>query len=273
MNTIYESFLNGHKRFGTSKEQVGAHALKCDISLIKENVIIAPTMRADIFKNLGASIDTIYDKYHILSNIKINDLEFTFITTGIGAPNVVDIVLALGVKQKKNLLFIGSVGSLDKNIDIGSIVIPDYSICGDGVCRYLTGKSLKDSDTFGEKYYPNLNLYNLVCESSKSICEKHSIPFFTVHNFSIDNIFTQYSFIDEILNLGSQVIEMETASVFRASELCGINSAAIFHVSDNTITNKSLYSGRSPEDKAKKGYSRYVVTPEILLNVLNKLSK
>lgn len=272
MNKIYESFINGHKRFGTSQNEAGSHALKCDVGLIRKNVIIAPTMKAEIFKDLGAQINTIYNKYHVLSNVKVNNLEFTFITTGIGAPNVVDIVLALGVTSCKNLLFIGSVGSLDKDIDIGSIVIPEYSICGDGVCRYLTGKNLKDSNTFGEKYYPNKNLYELVCHSSKNICSKNSIPFYTVHNFSIDNIFTQYSFIDEILELGSNVIEMETASVFRASELCNINSCAIFHVSDNTINKKSLYSGRSSADKERKDYSRYVITPEILLDVLEKLN-
>ncbi|WCM71504.1 hypothetical protein LZD60_11720 [Clostridium perfringens] len=31
----------------------------------------------------------------------------------------------------------GSVGALDEKINIGDIIVPTLSVCGDGVCRYL----------------------------------------------------------------------------------------------------------------------------------------
>mgnify|MGYP005784559801 FL=1 len=271
MNEIYKKLLNGHQRFGTSINMVSSHKLKCDISLIKENVVLAPTMTYEFWKDFNAEITPIYSKYHSISNIKIQDIEFTFITTGVGASNLVDIVLALGVTSCKNIIFIGSVGSLEKDINIGDIVIPEFSICGDGVCKYLTGKPLKDSNTYGQKYFPNKTLYDLTVNATNKICKVENITWHVAKNFSVDTIFAQFAYIDEIKDLGSNVIEMETSALFRASEICGIRSCAIFCVSDNTVNNKSLYSGRSSLDKEKKGYSRYVVTPKIVLNLLNNL--
>ena len=65
---------------------------------------------------------------------------------------------------------------------------------------------------------------------------------------------------------------METSVLFRASEITGIKATSIFAVSDNTVRNKSLYSGRSIKDKEAKGFSRYHVTSEIVMEILKKLS-
>lgn len=273
MKKEYKKLLEGHKRFGTSIDMVSNHKLKCDVSLIQENVILAPTMSCEFWKDFDAEITPIYKKYHSISNIKVKDMKFTFITTGVGAPNLVDIVLALGTTKCKNIIFIGSVGSINKDINIGDIVIPKYSICGDGVCKYLTGKKLKESDTFGKKYFPNKELFNLTVEVTKKICEQEKKPYHIAKNFSVDTIFAQFAHIDEIKELGSDVIEMETAALFRASEICNIRATAIFCVSDNSVNKKSLYSGRNEEDKRKKGYSRYIITPKIVLELINKLKE
>lgn len=271
MNKIYEQLLNGHKHFGTNVSDVSKHKFKFDISLIEENVIIAPTMTCDFFETFKAEITPLYDKHYSISNIKINNIKFTYITTGIGASNLVDIVLALGTTNCKNILFIGSVGSLEKDINIGDIILPKCSICGDGVCKYLTGKPLKDSYVFGERFFPNENLFNLSINVTKKICEEENLTFHIVNNFSVDTIFAQFAHIDEIKDLGSNVIEMETAALFRAAEICNIKSCAILCVSDNIVKNKSLYSGRSDEDKKRKGYARYIITPKIILNMLKEL--
>ncbi len=268
MNSIYKKLIEGHKRYGTTIEDITKHCLDTDASLIKENVVIAPTMKYEFWKDYGAEITVLHNGYHIFSNIKVKNKEFTFITTGIGAPNLVDIVLGLGTTNCKNIIFIGSVGSLDEKINIGDIVIPKYSICGDGVCKYLTGKPIKNSYVYGEKYYPNKELFNKTIESTKSICEKQNISWHIAENFSVDTIFAQFAHVDEIKKLGSRVIEMETASLFRASEICNIKATAIFCVSDNTVNKKSLFSGRTQKDKQKKGYSRYIITPEIVLDIL-----
>ena len=75
--------------------------------------------------------------------IKSEICDITYIKTGIGAPVFMDALLALGVTKCKNIIFVGSVGSLDEDIGIGDIVIPQYSICGDGASRYIASDTLK----------------------------------------------------------------------------------------------------------------------------------
>lgn len=70
-------------------------------------------------------------------NIHNGNIKITYIKTGIGAPVLMDSLLSLGVTACKRIIFIGSVGSLDENISIGDIVIPEYSVCGDGASRYI----------------------------------------------------------------------------------------------------------------------------------------
>ena len=151
------------------------------------------------------------------------------------------------------------------------MVIPEYSVCGDGVCRYLTGKPLKESNTFGDKYYPDKELTNIALDTVKNICTKENISYHVAQNFSVDTIFAQFAHIDEIRSLGCNVIEMETAALFRAAQICNKKATAVFCVSDNSLTNKSLYSGRNENDKKLKGHSRYVITPKILLEILKML--
>lgn len=58
---------------------------------------------------------------------------------------------------------------LDQKINIGDIVIPDYSICGDGVSRYLKGGTLHENDPYGMKAYPDKNLTEKLNIISKEI--------------------------------------------------------------------------------------------------------
>lgn len=270
MNPIYEKLIEGHAKYGTTREKVASY-LRVDPNLIKKNVVIAPTMTYDCFNEYNPIVTELYSKYHSITNLKIDDVEFTFITTGMGAPIFTDIVLGLGVTPCENILFIGSVGALNEKINIGDIIIPNCSITGDGISKYLTMDNLKQANTFGEKTYPNKELYDLCCDVSKKICEKNNVSWHSLQNFSIDTIFAQFAYIEEIKNMGCDTIEMETSALFRASEIAELKACSIFTVSDNTIKNKSLYSGIKQKDKEAKHYGRYKLTPLIILEILKKL--
>ena len=171
-----------------------------------------------------------------------------------------DYILSLGVTKCNNLVFIGSAGSLDENIKIGDVVIPEYSICGDGASRYLN-KNLEDE--FLKKEYPSKELTkNLI-----AILEKENIRYHNVPNFSIDTIFAQFCHIDKIIELGAKKIEMETANLFKCNELLKINVTAIFCISDNTILNKSLFNGRTLEEKEYRHRIRNEVIPKMIVEL------
>lgn len=255
----YNDLLEAHLRFGTTKEDIIKDK---GFEKVQENVVLAPWWRHNMFENPDFIIEKIND---VLYNITYKDLTFSYIEIrNIGAPAVMDFIMSLGVTKCKNLVFIGSTGSLDESIKIGDIVIPEYSICGDGASRYLN-KNLEDE--FLKKEYPSLNMTNELI----NILKEDNIKYHYVPNFSVDNIFAQFVHIDKILELGSKTIEMETANLFKCCEIMKMNVTAIFCVSDNTVLKKSLLSGRTDEENAYRHKVRFEIMPNIIVKLFNNL--
>jgi len=67
--------------------------------------------------------------------------------------------------------------------------------------------------------------------------------------------------------MGCNVIEMEPASAFRASQVINIPIAAIFSVSDNTVTNKSLVNGRSKQEMDYRRFEYMAVSIFCILQI------
>lgn len=155
---------------------------------------------------------------------------------------------------------------MDENIKIGDIVIPKYSICGDGASRYLNNDL---EDEFLKKKYPSKEFTNKLI----SILKDKNIKYHYVPNYSVDTVFAQFYHIDKILDLGAKTIEMETANLFKCNELLKINVTALFCISDNTLQNKSLYSGRTEGENNYRCKIRYEVIPEIVINLLKGSDK
>lgn len=266
---IYESLLRGNKTFGSNPDDICLHVFKCEPEEINEYVVITPWWRPDIFPCFADKIDIAFDGEHCnVWNIKMDGLNLTYIRTGLGAPLVGDIALALGCTPCKKAIFIGSAGALDTNMGIGDIVIPELSICGDGFCRYLTKGQLRDNDVFGKAMYPNAQLFEKIKVITDEICTKNNVKWHIGKNFSVDTIFAQFSHLDEIRALGCTTIEMETAAFFKATEICNIAAGAIFSVSDNSIKRKSLYSGRTEEEMQYREKVRANYIPQIVIKSL-----
>jgi purine-nucleoside phosphorylase len=267
----YQDLLNGIGRFGSTIEDVCQLTIGISTDEIKERVIIAPWWEPHVFSNLGNEITFLSSSGHSgvnVWNIKSDSFEITYIKTGIGAPVITDALLVLGATPCKKAVFVGSVGALDPSIGIGDIVIPEFSISGDGVGRYLKGGSLKNNDPFGEINYPSSEMYHGLKNTVQKVCELNNIQYHIGKTFSTDSIFAQFAHIDEIVSLGCNVIEMETASAFRAASLSGISLGALCSVSDNTMLEKTLYHRRTSKDVDLKKEVRRNIFPKILLEVL-----
>ncbi len=258
----YQDLLNAHEKYGTNKNDIISNV---SYENILENVIIAPWWSHTIFNDCNVKVVQNQEN-KIIYNIYGDNFEFTFLELkAAGAPQMIEDILPLGLTNCKRVLFIGSAGSLDKNIKIGDIVIPNYSISGDGVSRYLNHNL---EDEFLKKQDPNGNLTNKL----KDIIKELNIDYKTAINFSIDTIFAQFPHIDFIKKLGAQTIEMETACFFKCCNLLNLESSAIFIISDEIVTNKSLFSGRSEEEKKYRHHIRYNILPNIIIELFNKVN-
>ncbi len=251
----YNDLLESHLKYGTTKEDI---VLNRGYEKILENVVIAPWWSHDIFAKLDFRVEQVSEKVY---NLYRDDISFSYIELkSIGAPVIMENTLPLGLTKCKNLVFLGSAGSLDENIKIGDIVIPTYSICGDGASRFLN-KNLEDE--LFKKEYPTKEFTNKLI----SILEKENIKYHTEVNFSIDTVIAQFYHIDRILELGAKTIEMETANLFKCNDLLNINVTALFCISDNTVVNKSLYSGRTEEENEYRHKVRYEIIPKIVVEL------
>lgn len=251
----YNDLLKSHLRFGTTDEDIRKNK---GYEQILENVVIAPWWEHTMFDNMGFKVEQVSRKVY---NLYRDDVSFSFVELKrIGAPSVMDYVLSLGVTKCKNIIFLGSAGSLDENIKVGDIVVPEYSICGDGASRYLN-KNLEDE--LFKKEYPSKEYTNKLLK----ILDDKRLNYHYVPNYSVDTVFMQFYHIDKILEMGAKVIEMETAALFKCNEVLNKNVTALFCVSDNTVLNKSLYSGRTEEEEIYRHKVRYEIIPEIILEM------
>lgn len=254
----YNDLLNSHLKYGTTSDDI---IERKGYEKILENVVIAPWWSHDIFDGLNFEVDQVNDK---VFNFYRDDLSFSYIELKrIGASGIMDFILSLGVTKCKNVIFLGSAGSLDESIKIGEIVIPQYSICGDGASRYL---NINLEDEFLKKEYPSKIFTNDLID----ILKESNIKYHYVPNYSIDTVFAQFYHIDKILDLGAKTIEMETACLFKCCNLMNINATALFCISDNTILNKSLYSGRTDEENDYRHKIRYELIPKIVIDLFKK---
>ena len=120
------------------------------------------------------------------------------------------------------LLFMGSVGALGKNMKIGDLVIPKYSVSGVGADRYLTTESADKNDCYGKKYYPDKEFSDKLWKSANKISKNTYIKIHSGYTFSVDTIFSQYAHIEEFTQMGCNTIEMETATLFHTSNIVNI---------------------------------------------------
>ena len=265
----YQDFLDGLARFGTKGDGVCLYSLGLPPEKIRENVVLSPGWELDKVPSIGRAEQIV--EASPLFGIKVWDIEYngiymTYIKPGCGAPLVMDALLPLGITGCKRILFLSSVGALTEDMGIGDIVLPEYSVCGDGASRYISSGGF-DADVFGEKLFPNPGLFKLLQSETEKASEKFKVKWHLGRAFCTDTIFAQYPHIDRILSMGCNSLDMESAAAFRAAKLMGIPIAALLNVSDNTVANKSVVSKRTREEMDYRRFVRGTVITEIIHRV------
>ncbi len=267
----YSSFLTAMERYGSKREDICRHYLGVDPEQLHPTAILAPWWEPKSLPDLGQArllTDPLASAQCKVWEITKGDQTFSYIKTGVGAPNFADAMLALGVTDCRRVLFVGSVGALDDKMEIGDLVLPSASVTGDGVSRYLCGTPLSSKDPFGTLRYPHKALWEAANELASAACAEKKVGFHIAKAYSIDTVFAQFYHLEEILAMGCTAIDMESAVFFTCAQLMGLESCAFFIVSDNTLHKQSLVSGRTAETEARRRLVRKQLLPEILTKLI-----
>lgn len=264
-------FFDSMKKFGATPEEICFNTLGICMDKINENVIISPGWFPErLFAT--SEIEEVVQSSPLFQykiwNIKQGYFTATYVKTGFGAPVVMDCLLLLGLTQKcKRLIFISSVGGLSEEFNIGDIVLPKYSVCGDGASRYLADDFLNDS--FCEKQYPETEMLNRFINVTENVCQRNNVCWHIGQTFCIDTIVAQYKHLPQIINMGFNSIDMESAVAFKTAKMLNIPLVALLNVSDNAVkTNGSLMAHRSNKERNYRKFVAKEIIPQIIIESL-----
>lgn len=240
------------KRLGITEEDV------------TEVVVLAPWWHPNkLYNNYDCKIELLSDEFPDVHKITYNNKSFLHIRSYVGATNVGETVLLLSFTKCKRIIFVGSVGSISNDVNIGDLIIPSTSVSGEAFSSYMYETINKES--LHKEYHPTKELY----EVATNYLKNENINYKDIKVYSVDTIVGQFAHIDEILDLDCKAIEMETSALFSACQVAEKECVALLAVSDNTILNKSLISGRTDDDMKLYHRTRYEIIPEIILDLLS----
>ena len=153
----------------------------------------------------------------------------------------------------KKIFLIGAVGTIDNNIEISSLVTPSKCISFDGIAPFF--KKQFEKKMYGSEIIP----YNLEeIDKNIEILKSNDIDVLKEKVFCTDSIILEYSHIDEIIDSGAKLIEMETAAFYSCLRIMNKSGMSLLLVSDNSQKKKSLVE-KSIDDQNKYNYIRSTI--------------
>lgn len=193
-------------------------------------VFIAPSWAIEKVFDLSAiNVELLCENLDIVAHkIVHNNKKYLYAQLRIGAPNMVDFCLACSELNCNKFVFVGSAGSLVPELNLGDIIIPEYSISGDGASLYLYEKL--DAQNMYKKAYSNSDLNHEI----QNICAGQNIKTLNAVPISVDSVLCEYQHLAEFKDMGANVIEMESATFFNAMNLIGRSASAIIVIADNS---------------------------------------
>ena len=223
-------------------------------------LIVAPAWTPQkVLAEKAAKIEVVRETAGYVSYIvEYDGLRLAWLRCGISSSNVIDAMLAAAASCVDRVIFLGAVGALKENIEIGELCTPLESYAYDGASLYLYEKL--DPKNFGRIVRPGCGDYiRKVIDSAAKI----GIKITRRPTFCTDSIICEYAHLDEIKATGAELIEMETAAFYKCLDMMGKKGVALMSVSDNSASGVPLVA-RTPEQKAKMNRCRTVEIPEVI---------
>lgn len=248
-----------------AKKYNGSHDMLKDVYGIDSNtkydtIVVAPVWIPEkIFKCDDVEVKKMIDYVNQASyEVKFDGKKIAWIMCGVGSCNLVDVMLCLADSAAEKIIFVGSVGALKSDIKLGELSTPIESYAYEAGTMYLFDSL--DKNNFGCKIVPqNMEYINKVIKKA----EGQGINIVKRKVFCTDSLFCEYKFLDYIKNTGAELIEMETASFYKAINMMNKKGIALLCVSDNSAANISLVA-RDEESTFNYHNSREVNIPKLI---------
>ena len=255
-----------HFKYNIAPSDICRLILHCEPEEVHEKVIITPCWSNIFLAEVADSIETIAED--MVFEVAYNGEKFTLVRSGVGAPLTGDVVLTLGCTPCRYIIFTGSFGGLTDKVNISDLLVVNESVAGDGFSSYLQEGRLS-ARAFLKPAKPDIQLNGLLEEYAVALAGEKGVVLHKDRVFCSDTIVAEYLHIDTMKDThGCIGVEMETAAVFNAAQVVGIRAAALLMVSDVIPINKSLFSGRTEEERARRKYVREQVLSRIILDTL-----
>lgn len=194
--------------------------------------------------------------------VEKDGLKIAWIKTASTASNCIDHMAVCAELKVKKLIFIGAVGALNPQIEVGDLCTPSYSIAGGYALTYLKD-SIHDFVPF-QRVEPKGPLV----DRAIALAAEEGWELKRASVFCTDSIAAEYFHLDEIRAFGTDLIEMETAAFYTMADLMEKPAVALLVVSDNSASGVPLV-GR--EGEADERYRR--ARRELLPHLIYKIAK
>jgi purine-nucleoside phosphorylase len=144
----------------------------------------------------------------------------------LGAPVAVMLLETLRVWGVQQIIFIGWCGSIQKDLQIGDVLLPDAALIDEGT-------SLHYGQKHGAKVLPDSDLNGNIADMLTS----EGVAFRQGSIWTTDGVFRETpSKIQAFQQKGALAVEMEFSALLSASRFYGLETAGLMAVSDELFT-------------------------------------
>jgi len=197
-----------------------------------------------LFDSVESSKDAVYHAHLV----KKNGQFYPLVTNVYGAPAMVDVMSEMHDGGCRTLLFIGYAYGGFKNLEVGTIVIPEKSYHYEGIYHPI------DPDRKIGTPDPILK------DKITSLLNKKKISFTTGTNISVPAVTFQLPHAhSEYQKIKPITLEMELAACFSRAKDLGIRTVGILIVSDNRSSSIADTKKRVLRRKAKRNMLQIII--------------
>ena len=225
-------------------------------------LVLAPAWKpTKIIKDTSFKVTSLAQHSNLSGFLVEKDaLRIAWAQTASGACNLLDSMVILAEVKFKTCIFIGAVGGLTREFEIGDFCTPVECISAVYASKYLEDK-LSAFKPFESVFPAKEDL-----ESLRKIANENGYELKCAKVFSTDSISLEYSHLDEIKATGAELIEMETSTFYKVAPLLEVPSFALLVISDNSATGVELL-GRNDFYQEQYHKSRCEIIPDMIYKI------